>query len=152
MLADPSATPVTKPVSLTVATAVLSEDHVTDLPTTTFPLASFVVAIACVVLPAPIVEEANDTVTDATAVEKIVTDADPVRPSLVAVMLADPGPTAVTTPALLTVATAGLSDAQDIARPVRMTPFASLVDAVACVVAPITMLEEASDTVTVATG
>jgi hypothetical protein len=94
-------------------------------------LPSLVVAVACVVLPTPIVEEANDTDTDATAVEKTVAVADPVRPSLVAAMLADPGPTAVTTPAPVTVATVTLSDAQDISRPVRMSPFASLVDAVA---------------------
>src|SRR4030088_1588031 len=67
-------------------------------------------------------------------------------------MLAVPEPTAVTTPVLLTVATGALSDDQDTARPVTMTPLASLVIAVARVVAPIVRVEEASDTVTVVTG
>jgi hypothetical protein len=131
MLAVPVATPVTTPVAPTVATAVLSDDHVIDLPTTTFPLVSFVVAVACVVLPTPTVEEASDTVTDPTAVETTVTAADPLRPSLVAVMLADPGLTALTNPALLTIATRVLSDNQVTARPVRTCPPASLVVAVA---------------------
>jgi hypothetical protein len=152
MLADPIVTPVTTPIVLTVATAVLSEDHAIVLPVTTAPLASLVVAVACVDLPTPIVEDASDTVTDATAVATTVTCADPVRPSLVAVMLAVPAPTAVTTPVVFTVATAVLSDAQDTTRPVTTTPFASLVTTVAWVVPPATTLEEASVTVTLATG
>jgi hypothetical protein len=131
---------------------VLLDSHVTDLPVTTFPFVSFVVAVACVVLPTPIVEDAIDTVTDPTAAETTVTAADPLWPSLVAVMLADPAATAVTNPALFTVATSELSDSQDIARPDRVTPFASLAVAVAWVVPPTTMVEAASDTATVATG
>jgi hypothetical protein len=131
MLAFPITSPVTTPVVLTVALVVLSEDHVTDLPTRTFPPASFVVAVACVVLSTPIVDDPTDTVTDATATETTVTVADPLRPSLAAVMLADPALTAVTTPAVLTVATEELSDDQDTARPVRICPFASFVVAVA---------------------
>ena len=140
MLADPIVTPVTAavanpatmPVVVTVATELLSDDHVTDLPTRTFPFASFGVAVACVVLPTPIVEDASETVTDATGSEKTVTAADPAWPSLVAMMFADPAPTAVTTPlALPTVATWVLSDDQDTVRPVTMNSFASLVVAVA---------------------
>jgi len=116
---------------VTVAMEVLSEDHVTDLPTRTLPFASFVVAVAGVVWPTPIVEDATDTVTDATATETTVTAADPARPSLNATMLADPALTPVTTPAVLTVATEELSAVQDTARPVRTCPFASLVVAVA---------------------
>jgi hypothetical protein len=67
-------------------------------------------------------------------------------------MFADPAATAVTTPAVFTVATSELSDTHDTTRPVRATPFASLVVALACVVPPTTMVEDASDTVTVATG
>jgi hypothetical protein len=152
MLADPIVTPVTIPIALTVATAVLSEDHAIVLPVITAPLASLVVAVACVDLPTPIVEDASDTVTDATAVATTVTCANPLRPSLVAVMLAVPAPTAVTTPVLFTVATAALSDPQDTSRPVTITPFASLVVAVAWVVPPATTLEAASTTVTLATG
>jgi hypothetical protein len=152
MLALPAATPVTTPVVLTVATEVLSEDHVTDRPTRTFPAPSFVVAVACVVLPTPIIEDPTDTVTEATDAEMTVTVADPVLPSLVAVMPAVPTLTAVTSPVVDTVATAGLLDNQLTARPVRTLPLASLVAAVAWVVEPITTVEAASDTVTEATG
>jgi hypothetical protein len=131
---------------------VLFDDHVTDLPVTTFPFVSFVVAVACVVLPTPIVEDAIDTVTDPTAAETTVTAADPLWPSLVAVMLADPAATAVTNPALFTVATSELSDSHDTTRPERVTPFASLAVAVACVVPPTTTVEAANDTATVAMG
>jgi len=109
----------------------LSEDQATTLPVTTFPLVSFVVAVACVVLATPIVEDASDTVTDPTAAETTVTGADPLWVSLVPVMFADPGPTAVTTPLLATIATAVLSDVQVTNRPVTTVPFASFVVAVA---------------------
>jgi hypothetical protein len=117
MLALPTATPVTTPPEVTVATAVLSEDQDTDLPARTFPAASFVVAVACVVLPTPIVEDASDTATDATG-GATVTVADPLCPSLVAMMFAVPELTPVTVavlvPVLFTVATAVLLDDQEI--------------------------------------
>jgi hypothetical protein len=129
--ADPNATPVTTPFWSTVATEVLSDDHVTDLPRRMFPLASLGVADACVVLAIPIVEDANETDTEAIAVEKTVTVANPLRPSLVAVICAAPGLTPVTTPLLLTVAAAVLVDDQVTARSVTMTPVTSLIVAVA---------------------
>jgi hypothetical protein len=52
--------------------------------------------------------------------------ADPLWPSLVAVMFARPAPTAVTNPIEFTVAIEGRSDDQTTARPVRAVPFASL--------------------------
>jgi hypothetical protein len=52
--------------------------------------------------------------------------ADPLWPSLVAVMFARPGLTALTKPIAFTVAMEGKSDDQVTARPVRMLPFASL--------------------------
>jgi hypothetical protein len=152
MLADPVATPVSTPTVLTVATAVLSEDQAMVLPVTMLPLASLVVAVAWVDLLTPIVEDASDTDTVATAEATTVTCADPDRPSLVAVMLAVPAPAAVTTPVLLTVATEVLSDDHVTTRPVTTTPFPSLVVAVAWVVEPATTVEAASDTVTLTTG
>jgi hypothetical protein len=135
MVVDPVATPVTTPVvASTVATAGLTEDHAIVLPVTTFPLASFVVAVAWVVLPIPIVEDAKETVTDATAEETTVTTADPLWPSLVAMIVAVPtliAVTVATAPVPLTVATAVLSDDQATARPVNVTPFASFIVAVA---------------------
>jgi hypothetical protein len=67
-----------------------------------------------------------------------VSVADPLVPSLAAVMRAVPLLAAVTTPVADTVATPELSDDQTMVRPVRTLPLASLGVAVAVVVAPIT--------------
>jgi hypothetical protein len=67
-----------------------------------------------------------ESVTEATGAAVTVTDALPVLPSLVAAMLAAPGLTAVTSPAVAdTVATAVLSEIQLMLRPVRVRPLAS---------------------------
>src|SRR5256885_815022 len=49
IVAEPAATPVTSPLPLTVATDVLPLLHVTTRPDNVLPLASFVVAVSCVV-------------------------------------------------------------------------------------------------------
>src|SRR6202165_5314006 len=85
------------------------------------------------------VDDARDTVTVATGGTVTVTIADPLCPSLAAMMLAVPGATPATTPVADTVATPVLSDDQVIGRPVRTLPPASLRVAVAFVVAPITI-------------
>ena len=64
-----------------------------------------------------------------------VSDAAPDFPSLVAVILAVPGLTAVTSPVPFTVATGALLDVHVTTRPVSTVPLASVVVAVACVVA-----------------
>src|SRR5437660_6849480 len=51
MVAVPAATPVTRPLPLTVATAVLSLDQVTTRPDSGLPLASFGVAVSCTLTP-----------------------------------------------------------------------------------------------------
>jgi hypothetical protein len=51
IVADPAATPVTRPVLETVAAAVLLELHVTTRFVTTVPFRSFTVTESCVVLP-----------------------------------------------------------------------------------------------------
>src|SRR5437879_13844416 len=79
-------------------------------------------------------------------------DAVPLRPSLVAVMVADPGDTAATSPVPLTVATPLLSLAQPIVRPESTLPLASLSVAVSCTVCPTGALAVAGLTDTVATG
>jgi hypothetical protein len=76
MLADPAAAPDTLPTPLTVATDVLSDDHVTDPPATAFPFTSFVEAVAWMVLPIPTVEDSRETVTDATVGTPTVTTAE----------------------------------------------------------------------------
>ena len=60
--------------------------------------------------------------------------ADPLCPSLLAVMLAVPALTAVTSPVPLTVATAALLDDQVMTRPVSTLPSAAVRIAEACVV------------------
>src|SRR6266699_2063529 len=49
IVAEPAPTPVTRPLPLTVATDVLLLVHVTTRPDNVLPLASFVVALSCVV-------------------------------------------------------------------------------------------------------
>jgi hypothetical protein len=103
-------------------------------------LASRVVAVACVVCPGFSEALASDTPTEATATggggggAATLNPALPLFPSLVAVICALPAATAVTTPELLTVATAGLVELQTMTRPVRTLLLASRVVAVACVV------------------
>ena len=67
-------------------------------------------------------------------------------------METEPAVRAVTVPAGDTLATAGLDDVHDTARPVSTLPFASLATAVACVVWPVYKLGDPSVTLTVATG
>jgi len=99
MFAVPALTAVTSPVvDDTVATPALSELHVTVRPVSPRPFASSSVAVACVVCIALIELEASDTVTVATGACVTVIVALPLWPSLVAVMLAVPTATAVTTP------------------------------------------------------
>jgi hypothetical protein len=77
---------------------------------------------------------AKETLTEATgtgAVDETVIVALPLRPSLVAVISADPTATAVTRPAEDTVAAALLLELQVTARPVRTLLLASRVVAVA---------------------
>src|SRR5207244_3417972 len=64
--AEPAATPVTRPLPLTVATAVLPLAHVTTRPASGLPFASFGVAMSCTVAPTDTLGVGGVTVTDAT--------------------------------------------------------------------------------------
>jgi len=152
MVAVPADTAVTSPVLDTVATAALSELHVTSLPVNTLPFAAKVVAVACAVSTAVMVLGVRATVTDATEAGFTVTVALPLFPSLVAVITAVPGATPVTTPLVRTVATEEFPDDHVIARPARTLPFASRVVPEACVVWPTSIVPDASDAVTDAIG
>src|SRR5256714_15107961 len=59
IVADPAATPVTSPLPLTVAAAVLLLCHVTVRPVSELPFASLGVAVSCAVLPAATVADAG---------------------------------------------------------------------------------------------
>src|SRR5437879_5322551 len=120
-----------------------------------FPPASAVVRLQGLeILPLPLLEPAGETNQPAwlTVVDETATDALPFVPSLVAVIVAVPGATAVTRPLALTVAAAALLVAQVIVRPVRVLPAESLVVAVSCCVAAGVRLTAAGATATAATG
>jgi len=151
IVAAPAATPVTSPLALTVAAAVLLLAHVTTRPDSGLPLASCGVAVSCTVLPATIVADPGLTDTDATGTSATVTDDVPFCPSLVAVIVAAPTATPVTTPLALTVAAAGLLDAHVTTRPDSGVPLASCGVAVSCTVCPTCRVAVAGLTVTDAT-
>src|SRR2546422_665178 len=76
----------------------------------------------------------------------------PLCPSLVAVIVADPAATPVTSPLPLTVAADVLLLCQVTVRPTSGLPFASLGVAVSCRVRPAATVADAGVSVTVATG
>ena len=95
---------------------------------------------------------AGVTLTDATAAALTLTLAVPVFPPLVAVIVADPAATAVTSPLVLTVTALLLLLDQVTDRPASTFPLASLSVALSCAVPPTVRLVDAGDTATVATG
>src|SRR5512145_2705489 len=80
----PAATPLTKPVSVTVAIAPSLVAHVTTRPVNSLPFASFSVGVSSSVAPTNTVPVAGDTVTVATGAGVTVTSDVPLCPSLVA--------------------------------------------------------------------
>src|SRR5438093_347950 len=151
MVAGPAATPVTSPLPFTVANAVASLDQVTTRPGRGVPFASLGVAVSWTVLPASTLAEAGVTVTEATGTSTTVICEVPVLPSLVAVILAAPAATPVTSPLPFTVANAVALLDQVTTRPGRGVPFASLGVAVSWTVLPASTLADAGVTVTEAT-
>src|ERR1035437_476688 len=100
----------------------------------------------------PRVEVAGETVTLATGGGDTVMVEVPVFVSLVAVIVAVPGATAVTSPLALTVALVASDVAHVTARPESVLPLASSVVAVSCCVAPIASDAVVGVTVRLATG
>jgi hypothetical protein len=123
IVAVPIATPVTTPLDETVAAAALLVVHVTTRSVTTVPFTSFTTTLRPTVVVAGTVVEGGDTVTLPTGIAVTVMEAVPDLPSLVAVIVAFPAPTAVTVPLDETVATALLLVVQTTVRPVRTPPF-----------------------------
>lgn len=155
MFAVPTPTAVTAPLAVTVATFVLEVDQVTVRPFNTTPSASRVIAVACVVPPVCSDVAPSAAVTVATGAGGgafTVTDAVPLRPSLVAVIVAVPGDAPVTTPLADTVATDAFDDVNSTTRPVSVLPAASRTSATACVVAPTISVDAPSESDTLATG
>src|SRR5512137_1224525 len=104
MVDVPTATAVTRPEVETVATEGVSELQVKVLPAMATPFASRATAVASVVWPTPR-GVVTVTVTVETGSTATVTVAEPLCPSLVAMMLAVPVATPVTAPEAETVAT-----------------------------------------------
>src|SRR5438876_10018872 len=151
-VAVPAATPVTRPLADTVATAGALLAQVTTRPISAEPFASFGVAVSCTVCPTRTLAVAGVTATEATGTFVTVIAAVPFWPSLLAVIVAVPGVPAVTSPFPLTVATAALLVAHVTVRPVRGLPLASFGVAVSCTACPTVTLAAAGLTVTVTTG
>src|SRR5947208_14199981 len=152
IVAAPAVTPVTSPLPLTVATAVLLLAQLTARPDNGLPLASLGVAASCTVWPTCTDADAGLTATDATGTLVTVSAAVPLFPSLVAVSVAAPTATAVACPAPFTVATAGLLLDQVTVRPPSGLPTASRVIAAYCAVCPTPIVAVAGVTLTDATG
>jgi hypothetical protein len=153
IVAEPAATPVTTPLEFTVAATALLVDHVTVCPVMTLPFWSFIVACRVVVAPATTDDDVGATVTVVTTGGTAVTvmlDV-PVFPELVAVMVAEPTATPVTTPLEFTIAAAALLVVHVTVCPVITLPFWSFTVAWRVVVAPATTDAEVGATVTVVT-
>ena len=92
------------------------------------------------------------TVPGSTAGRVTLSAALPVTPSLVAVIVAVPAPTPVTSPLVLTVASPAALVTQATVRPVSTLPLASLSVALSCTDCPTVTLADAGLTTTVATA
>ena len=149
---DPAATPVTRPLPFTVATAGVPLTHVTARPVRAPPAESFGVALSCTVAPTSILAVLGLTVTDATGTSDTVMPALALWPSTVAVTVAVPALTPRATPLVLTVAIAGLLLAQLTTRPASVFPAESCAVAASCTVWPVNTLAELGLTLTDATG
>jgi hypothetical protein len=150
----PTATPVTTPLDETVAMFALLVDQVIGASLTTLPSGSRAVAVKVVVHATFTLTDEGDTLTLATGSGPgtvTVTVADPLWPSLLAVMVAVPAATPVTTPVDETVAIAGALVDHPTMRPNRTFPLASRVVAVRVTVSPTSTLAVVGATVTLAT-
>src|SRR5437660_5836628 len=136
IVVEPGVTPQTRPLLLTVATAVLELDHVTVRPDSGVPPASLGVPVSCTVWPACTDAEGGVTSTVATGTFVTVTDEVPLFPSLVAVIVADPAVTPETSRSVERRAGKELELDHVTVRPERGFPPASLGVAVSCTVWP----------------
>src|SRR5580765_619550 len=148
----PEPIPVTRPDGLTVATLASSDPHAMVRPSSGFPPASFATAESCRVRPSARLPEPGDTSTVVTGRGVTVIVENPWMPSHVAVIVAVPGATAVTSPDPSTVATPAAPVDQVTTRPSSAPPAASLGVADSPSVCPSTTLAEAGVTSTEATG
>jgi hypothetical protein len=152
IVAEPSETAVTTPVSATDATSGLLDVQATARPVTICPFASRSVADRVAVFPPTMLTDGGLTDTLATGTGVTVTLVLPLLPPAVASMVADPGATAFTTPVSETVATRALLELQVTGRSVTTVPSASRTVAVNVVDWPLVTLTLAGSTATLPTG
>ena len=136
--ASPAATPVASPEPSTLTTEVSLEAQSNSASATAWPLRSTASAERCRVSPSISVSAAGDTVTELT-IWATDTVALPETTPAVAVMVAVPSPTAVTSPDPLTVAIEAALLDQVTAAPAITCPFWSRTSAVSCTAAPRTV-------------
>ena len=123
IVALPSPAAVTRPAPSTVATASSLDRHENSAPSTACPFASNAAAVNRSVSPTA-ARVASSGVTDTESGDcATVTSAVPVASPALAVIVAFPSPTAVTSPEPSTVATCGLSLAQATDMSVSTCPF-----------------------------
>ena len=136
MVTCPACTADKRPDADTVATAASLVDHVADLPGIGVPDPSSGVAVNCWLWPSitemPVGDSATDVTGGGVTVSRLVPEIEP----LVAVMVADPGATALTRPPDETVATCAALLLQLNATPGTTAPLASFAVAVSCCVPP----------------
>jgi hypothetical protein len=152
IVALPGATAVTRPVPDTVATLGTVVPYVTLAAGA--PLGCDTEGVSPCVCPTVRLAALGDTLIPVMAAgsAETVTVAVPCTPSTVAVTVALPTATAVTSPAVLTVATAAFDVDHETARPVRLAPDPSRADADSCCVPPTNKLAVRGDTRTLLTN
>src|SRR5688500_2789492 len=126
MTAIPGASAVTTPVLDTEATDGAPLDHDAGRPVSCWPFAASATTLNCTVCPTTTLGAPGETATRATGIGVTVMVAVPVFPSLVAVIVADPGLTPVTSPLAVTVATDGDPDVKATGRPASTLPWSSV--------------------------
>jgi hypothetical protein len=151
----PPATAVTSPEPETVAIPASAELQLITRPVSTLLLASRVTADSCTDAPTCRLALPGDIDTDATGIgagELTVRPEELNLPSLEALIIALPGPTALTLPVASTVATLTLELSQVITRPESGFPLESSSVALATAVCPTRSAEGLTVTNTIAMG
>ena len=136
IVAVPFVTAVTSPADETVATEVFDDDHVATESPRVVPSESLTVAVSVTVSPIDDRVAVLGAMVTVSVMVPTVTDAVPLTEPEVAVIEADPAPTAVSNPADETVATAVFVDVQVTVAFEISVPPASLTDAVNVAVSP----------------
>ncbi len=152
IVAAPGEIAVTRPADVTVATCALLVDQATACPPNGAPDASRTCAVNCVLCPTTRAPLSGARAMLATGTCETVIEATPVCPSQLALMIAPPAATAVTSPPAVTVATVVLLDDHVTGRPDSTCPSASSASAPSCSVSPTSIEWFVDERRTAATG